>query len=459
MYMKDIDFLIFYEVKNREFESIVLIRNELVKRGYNVEYVCFAEGYDAKKLNEFVDRVKVAIMPSLYHETECVEIVYRIAGKVDKLINFRWEQVYSNETEIDKNYYAYSKGIAKEAYQCCWGNRPRYLVESAGVSPEKIAVTGPVQMDLLLPQFRRRYLTKQELFTKYNIDPNKPAILYISSFSCGTMSDKELKSYVTQFEEKERESFLNFVSKEKQTIKLMTEWLRNISQERDCTIIYRPHPTENRSKEVEKLKSLPNVKVISEENVKQWILCCNQVYTWFSTSLAEAYVANVPCYILRPIELNHGEDIPIYSYFKYITSYEEFLNNYDKTLLHGEGNNEYYKDCKLSEYYDVKTDYASYKRAADYFEWVLMEGEKFPWNKINHIKFAKQKMFRILYPMKIKLINMIATSPVGNWILLEKFKKSYEDYYSNPAFKNIITPQEFADMETYLGRLIEEVEF
>lgn len=456
--MKDIDFLIFYEVKNREFESVVLIRNELVKRGYNVKYVGFSEGLESEKLREFVDRVKVAIMPSLYHETECLEIVYRIAGRVDKLINLRWEQVYSNETEIDKEYYAYSKGIAKEAYQCCWGERPKLLVESAGVKPEKICVTGPVQMDLLLPQFRKRYLSRKELFKKYDINPQEPVVLYISSFSNSTMTDEELANYVTQFEKKERESYLEFASKEKQTIKLITEWLSRLSKERNCTIIYRPHPTENGSEEVEELKTLPNIKVISDENVKQWILCCDQVYTWYSTSLAEAYVANVPCFILRPVELSFGDDIPIYRSFSYITHYEDLLANYDKLLQTQGVCDNYYKDCKLNEYYDIKKDYPSYKRTADYFEWVLKEGDNFPWEAVDDAKLSKQRRFRIVYPIKRKIIDTVATSPLGKMRLFKKFRESYENFYNDPFLKNTITSKEFADMENFLGKLVEEVE-
>ena len=116
---KTIDFLIFYVVKNRELESIVLLGEELKNKGYRVDYFSFFELDNGKKIKAVRNKVKVAIMPSLYHNNEIMNIVYSVAGRVDKIINLRWEQVYRNRVESNFDSYMYPKELAKDAYHCC----------------------------------------------------------------------------------------------------------------------------------------------------------------------------------------------------------------------------------------------------------------------------------------------------------------------------------------------------
>ena len=116
--MNKIDFLIFYEHKNREFESIVLLKHELVKRGYTVEFWSFYENNN-KKRKALFNNVNIAVMPSLYHDEEILSFVYRVAGKVKNIINLRWEQIFSNQIENNLDYYVYPRENAKFAYHCC----------------------------------------------------------------------------------------------------------------------------------------------------------------------------------------------------------------------------------------------------------------------------------------------------------------------------------------------------
>ena len=97
--MKDIDFLILYEHKNREFESIALLKHELVKRGYAVEFFAFSEIHNRKKKKRLFGNVSIAVMPSLYHDEEILEFVYGVAGRVKNIVNLRWEQLFSKNTE------------------------------------------------------------------------------------------------------------------------------------------------------------------------------------------------------------------------------------------------------------------------------------------------------------------------------------------------------------------------
>ena len=70
-----IDFLILYEVAVRELEGVTLLGNELINRGYSVEYLSFTKVAINKYANyhrflkKFFNKVRVVLMPSLYHDT------------------------------------------------------------------------------------------------------------------------------------------------------------------------------------------------------------------------------------------------------------------------------------------------------------------------------------------------------------------------------------------------------
>lgn len=373
-----LDFLIFYEIKNREFESIVLLRNELVSRGYTVDYFSFCQSSDINAVRRYRNRVKVAVMPSLYHNTEILEIVEYVAGKVENIVNLRWEQVYTNATEENKGYYAHPKELAQKALHCCWGEKPRQLLESVGIESGNISVTGPMQMDLLASMFDGYYMQKGVLFKEHGIPLDKPCILFISSFSVSTFPKDMREEYILQFEEKERSAYVEFIRKEEQTRGIIADWLIELSRRYGCTVVYRPHPTELDTAEVSRMREEGNVRVIAEGNVKQWIMRCDQVYTWYSTSAAEAYFAKVPCTVLRPVELSHSDDLPIYEGVEYITDQESFFRRFEE-LASGENGKGGLDGGVMEAYYGCTQERPAYIRTADYLESILSGSYRFPW--------------------------------------------------------------------------------
>lgn len=449
---RKIDFLIFYEVKNREYESIVLLKNELCKRGYSVDYFSFFELDNFSKIKRLRNNVKVCLMPSLYHEHEILSFPYTVAGKAEKIVNLRWEQVYRNRVELDFESYMYPKQIAQEAYHCCWGSKPLELYKQAGISEEKLKIVGPMQMDLLLPQYQKYYKTKDELFEQYNLPKDRKTILFISSFTIGTFSDTAADNYLLQFNETERECLKRFYKCEKKSRKIICEWLTKLAIEKDCTVIYRPHPVEESTKEIRELQTNHNIRVISEENIKQWLLVCDQVFSWYSTSFAEAYIAKVPCYVLRPEEIEYNEDLPIYKGLRFIKSYEDFSSIYDNCLLNC--NNAIECNDVIDEYYDINSEIPSYIRVANYLDEILKCDSKFPWNNTsayNRIKcriFNKKREFKSnIYNSKNKIICKL----LGERI--DAYKKQLK---SNQL--KIISDSQFAKMEKIMDSLTEHNE-
>lgn len=443
-----IDFLIFYEIKNREFESIVLLRNELEKRGYVVEFFSFFENRNYSKCKLFFNKVRIAVMPSLYHNEEILQFVYRVAGKVENIINLRWEQVFTHHTELDMNYYVYPKQLAREAYNCCWGVKTKSFLQKLGIPSEKSYITGPIQMDLLRKSFRKYYLCRDELFSKYNISTNKKCVLFISSFSVSTFSTAEKDLYLSQFSYEERTHVEAFIKNESLTRRFLADWLLKIVRTYDCTIVYRPHPTEIDNPELIELKKEANVKVISDENVKQWILCCDHIYTWYSTSFSEAFFAKKRCDILRPLAIRYEDDLPIYDGLSFITNVNQLTDNYNKYLND-------YKDLCINDYYDFDPIIPSYIRTIDFFEKVINSNNRFPWNKFRFYEFFRINLLCVKDEFLCYLYDHLMETNIffcklAKFIpFLQSKKNSWDSYISNNK-KKIISYAEFANTRSRL---------
>lgn len=403
-----IDFLIFYEVKNREFESIVLLKNMLVSMGYKVDYVSFMEKNNPEIVKKYRNNVRVAVMPSLYHDKEIADLVYFVAGKVENIVNLRWEQIFRNVTEQDFSYYVYPKQSAKLAFHCCWGEKSYKTLLEAGVDKKFLGITGAMQMDILRDEFTGYFVSKEELFQKYNISIEKPCVLFISSFALSSFSEKRFENHLSQFtEKKEIEQIREFVTVERESKYYIIQWLKELAEKEECTIIYRPHPTEVNTLDMEYLKESKNIKIIGEQNIKQWIKVCDQVYTWFSTSVAEAYFANIPVNILRPIEMNYRDDLPIYNGAQFVNSKEDFLKCYQNNINDANVKSTLNEEI-IKSYYSVDK-IPAYKRTALFLEEILQTSYRFPWKKIGRRDMVRS----YIWVLERKLKNIC-------WNILEK---------------------------------------
>lgn len=388
-----IDFLIMYEIKTRELESIVLLGDELKKRGYSVEYLSF-EHVNLKKylqnkkyIDKYYNNVNVVITPSLYHDKEVYNLVYYVCGKCKNIVNLRWEQSYTFKEEEDLDNYYYPHGDAKLGYHVCWGRETHTNFLKSGVAEEKLILSGPIHMDFLRPEFKEYYYNKTKLFSKYNIPLDKKTVLYISSFAISTMTDRQI-----QLEEEVTGQSLynNKVSRDRESQRLTFEWIEELLKKNNCYFIYRPHPVEN---SVDKLKYLEdkyeNFKVIFDYSVKQWIINCDIITTWMSTSIAEAFFANKSCSIVRPLPFAREDEVTIYKDAKIITSKSEFLENIFK--------DEYTSVSKkvITSYYNV-TDVPSYIRLSNKLEEIYSSEYLFNWDEQKINSFNRKKWHFIL---------------------------------------------------------------
>lgn len=352
--MKKNDFLLIYEHKNRELDNLCLLRAELECRGYNVDILC---RFDVlKQLKTLIaPKPKVVGCVAAYRTVSNFVQVYRFTGKVKKIINFRWEQVFA-DVHVEKFI---PSGEARDVAHLCWGQSAYNQLKSAGIS--KLAITGPLQMDFLIPPMNSIYLSQDDIKAKYGIPKEGKVLLYISSFAYATMTDTEL-----EYNEKWLgQSLDEAVKSEKKSFDYTINCLKKLTED-DPTmyVIYRPHPAEN-SEVIKGLDTPERFIINSDYSVKQWIFAADYIVTWISTSLCEVYYAHKKAVILRPYPVNPISDPVVYKNCRSVSSYEELKHELFSDVP-------FPLDEKLiNDYYNVIEDKPAYIRTADFFVEVL----------------------------------------------------------------------------------------
>ena len=183
-----LDFLILYEHTVREYESDLLLKLELERRGYKVE---IRQLLDPKYRRLFrQDKPEVLVASCMYDNEAINSHVYNNIGYCNKIVNLHWEQMLS-DTQEEGDWFNMN-GNAKKCIQTCWGKRTAARLQAHGMEAKNTPVTGAVMMDFLRPEFEGYFLGKEELCKKFGLDPAKKLHLYISSFGYASMSDAEV---------------------------------------------------------------------------------------------------------------------------------------------------------------------------------------------------------------------------------------------------------------------------
>lgn len=307
-----IDFLILYEEKVRELESACLLKNQLEKIGYKVKIDLI---YSFRK--NFCN-AKVLIMPHLYNDLQIYQFVSKFKKRRCIIINLQFEQVI-RKIDSEKGY-GIPTGDAVNSVVFCWGKHEanRYSPESK----QRKYITGCLPMDFNLPKYDAVFLTRNQLFEKYGINPTKKTILFISSFMLADKNDDDITLLYG-----DNNDHIKIFSEISSKSKIKTiEYLNKISTEFDCNVIYRPHPAEYSDPQLLNITKINhNFFVISSDSIRQWIRASDYLVSWFSTSIIDAYFAEKKCIVLRPFNIPPDLDCPLYYGARSVTTYEEFV--------------------------------------------------------------------------------------------------------------------------------------
>ena len=307
-----LDFLILYEHVVREYESILLLKAGLARRGYTVE---LRQLLDRKKLKYFtLKKPKVLVSSCMYDDEAINSHVYNNIGVCNKVVNLHWEQMLS-DTQEEGAWFNFG-GNAKKCVQTCWG------LVAHGMQEKNCPVTGAVMMDFLRPEFRGYFKDKAALCREHGLDPDKKLMLYISSFGYASMTEQEVK----ELSDMAGEDFTGFAGTNRTSMEQTLAWFdQYLAGHPEVQLVYRRHPSEWNSPQLEELAARrPNFHVIFAGSVKDWIVAADSISIWMSTAIAEVYMAGKSCHILRPVPIEHEYDPVIYKGGRYLTTYEEF---------------------------------------------------------------------------------------------------------------------------------------
>ncbi len=265
-----LDFLILYEHVVREYESILLLKAELARRGYTVE---LRQLLDRKKLKYFtLKKPKVLVSSCMYDDEAINSHVYNNIGVCNKVVNLHWEQMLS-DTQEEGAWFNFG-GNAKKCVQTCWGKRTQQRLVAHGMQEKNCPVTGAVMMDFLRPEFRGYFKDKAALCREHGLDPDKKLMLYISSFGYASMTEQEVK----ELSDMAGEDFTGFAGTNRTSMEQTLAWFdQYLAGHPEVQLVYRRHPSEWNSPALEALaQKRPNFRVIFADSVKQWIVAADQ---------------------------------------------------------------------------------------------------------------------------------------------------------------------------------------
>lgn len=355
--IKTVDFLFIYEVRNREIDSICLLGAYLESKGYSIQYV---NSWDSLYHWHEQYRAKVLVLSAAYDDGT-YDYFTSHAAAFKKAVNLQWEQVLANNIVFStgKNSWDFS-GIGLKTRHICWGQENRrYLHDRYGVDYSCLKVCGYIPLDFYRDEFRKTEIGRDRLFKKYDLDPKKKTILFISSFTSVGLPESELA--IGTDEKKKAE---NRLQSESQMIILnwMEKFLEKCPQ---YQVVYRPHPAEaDNPLIIEKAGKLKGLHFVSQDSVRAWIMNCDILCNWVSTAMIELYMSGKKTLLLRPVTVPFMFEMPIFKEgrFQAITTYEEF----EQAILADQKDYPFpVEKDDLFNFYDV-SDTPVYQRIGDY---------------------------------------------------------------------------------------------
>ncbi len=438
-----IDFLIFYEHKVREYDSVKLLKMALERKGYSVAVEKTAELSYLKYLRK-KNKPKVIVTYSLYNDASLITQVLSVAWNVKKVVNLQWEQIISDDPKVAAQKIPSETAV--NAVHMCWGDKIRDRLRECGI--KKAVTIGAIHLDFLREGFKSFYLNREELEEQFHL-PKGRMILYISTFRLD-LKPKELQVLI----EKKGEDYIKFYDDMSRSRKITLEWLDVLAEKNpDTYIVYRPHPAENQDEELRKRIDRGRFFVIQDKSIKQWILTADQIYTWMSTSIVEVYFAKKNCQILRPLSVNKKYDATIFKDANIITDKNQLIASF------GEEMQEFPIDSKTIESYYYSSGVYAYQKAVDLLEKVHSSKEyeikRYP------AKLYLKAIKMILIRMVKKSITVLKITSKTPWVRgIKKISKwlDFFYYYQEKERYEIVSKQDDISIEVKLKDIIRCIE-
>lgn len=320
---KKIDVLILIEHRAREFESAVLLKYFLNKKGYDViiESIKFH-----KESIVFKYKPEIVVVPWAYSNKE-IDLFrnFKFLRKNDEIliVNMHHEQISNDGSDS----FIIPKEDAKKVVHVSWGDNYSTKLLNAGSPKNSIIQSGNPRLDFYKGKLKNLSTSKKALSKHYNLDMSKKWILFIAN-SFHLLNENQIQINLNkgvdireQIEAsiKNRNDYLDYVKK-------------YLEKHDDVLFIYRPHPSfahlDRMAPEIIELsRNFKNFKCISENPIRDWIINSDITISFHSTSVIECAVSNTPFYLFRSHELSSEKDYNFFKNYDYvIKDYNDFYS-------------------------------------------------------------------------------------------------------------------------------------
>lgn len=363
--MIELDFMFLYEHKVRELENLCLMKYELDKRGYRTKILFINDATNSLSVKPLY-YARVLCMVACYHN-QTLRWHVKDYIKFDKIIDLQWENiVYPKDEEREGAYKNYLE-VGRHVVHVSWGKQnQKRLLETAHLDPKKVKMVGHVGMDFLREPLNRYYISREDLFKKYQIPKGKKVVLFASPYYGDNLNQEYIDDMCSRFGENWTE-YYDFMCRSQQ---IVLGWFEELCRNfEDVCVIFRPHPGHPSKMAEQLVEKYENFKIIGGESVKQWIIACDKVYTGNSSVVVEAFFARKDCQLLFPLPTTEGFELKLIADSKHIKTYEEF----ERSILAEDGIFPTPQES-IEEIYMVDWEMPSYVRFADMAEEVLRDG-------------------------------------------------------------------------------------
>jgi surface carbohydrate biosynthesis protein len=248
---------------------------------------------------------EVVVYPFFY-QTQALALEDYVARWPDAThFNMAWEQVHYPMHEQSK---APSDAFTRsQVTHNAWGPFYRDYLERHGVPADHIHVNGNPAYGLYAEPYRGYFDSKEVLAARYGLDARRRWIFVPENYRWAFLSDKRLRAFGHQGAQAEAEAFqLREFSRD--SLRELLAWCVSLSRNEAIEVIFRTRPATGHDVMREFARAaLPGgperMQFIKHGTVREWVLASDVVVSSYSTTLAEAAVAGIPCVMAQPMPI------------------------------------------------------------------------------------------------------------------------------------------------------------
>lgn len=276
-----------WEHTHREFLAAVLFKRKIEAMGLvaNLSHITQVQTTGKRP---------VVFMPFYYDDQD--RLAYLRHGWRNRwIVNLCYEQMHF---DCGRGYLLPDGAFARdEMLHCAWGPRFADLLVAHGIPAERVRMTGHLRFDLY--HHPELLWSRADLAKRYGLDPGRQWLLVPYNFNMAYVTP-DVVQYLMARGYALTPDFLHGVARARDE---MTALLRVLADRfPELEIILRVHPAGFEAEDLYRAEGQkrPNLHVIAEYDIANWISQAALTIVWNSTSAMEAMVAGRPVIAFEP---------------------------------------------------------------------------------------------------------------------------------------------------------------